>query len=156
MPFRVVMTCALLAVPACMPVVTSEWSAENDWVPWLDQPIHQLEVLLDSQEQQQEMNYTISNLCILHDAKLYIVFHRYLDTLDRRGREAAVLEQDEWLMARLDMVTEAGEEYSGGTLRSLVAGRAFIDLTRARTAEVEDWMDLADSDADIPKTEGEP
>jgi uncharacterized protein YecT (DUF1311 family) len=139
-----------------MPAARSEWAQDHAWVPWLEQPIFQLETILDGQEQQQEMNYTISNLCILHDARLFIAFHRYLDTLDGREREAAMLEQDEWLMTRLEMVTEAGEEYSGGTLRSFVAGRAFIDLTRARTAEIMERMDQTDSDIDIPKTGGEP
>jgi uncharacterized protein YecT (DUF1311 family) len=149
---RVVTFCALLTVSSCMTV--AKHRADHARVPWLDQPIHQLGVLHEGQEQQQEMNYTISDLCILRDAKLCINLHVCLETLDGQAREAAVLEQEEWLETRLERVALAGGEHPGGTLRPFVAGRAFIDPARARTAGIMERMDRTASDTDIPKRGG--
>lgn len=115
-----------------------------EWNPYIDQPIRQLEELLETLEQQQPMNYTTSNICILYDAKLYILFDHYLETLDPEAREAALEEQILWMEARADSVSRAGDEYAGGSLRPLVAGMEFIEVTKNRIAALEEAMQEVD------------
>lgn len=86
------------------------------------------------------MNYTISNICFLYDAKLYILFDHYLDTLEPDAVEAAVAEQVSWLEARADSVSIAASEYEGGSLSPYVAGMEYIEVTKNRIADLEEAM----------------
>lgn len=110
------------------------------WDPYLDQPIRQLEELLETLEQQQPMNFTLADICILYDAKLYILFDHCLDTLEPDAREAAEVDQARWLEARSDSVSLAGSEYEGGTLGPFAAGMRFIEVTKRRIVLLEEAM----------------
>lgn len=108
-----------------------------DWHPELDQPIEQLEEVLAAQQQQQPMNYTSANLGFVLDAKLYLLFERYLASIRAKERPVALDEQRRWLDERRRATHEAYMEYEGGTLASLVGNRAFIEATRERVADLE-------------------
>ena len=113
---------------------------ELGWHPETDQPIRQLQEVLEATEQQQPRNYTSSNLGFVYDAKLYILFRQYLDAIDVGARGAALEEQGSWLHRRREAVSIAYSEYQGGTLASYVGNKAFIDLTKLRIAEIEARM----------------
>lgn len=107
------------------------------WTPNVDQPIRQLEETLPKLEQQQPMNYTISNLSFLYDAKLYILFHDFLESLPESKRASQIAEQSQWLEQRKKQVHEAYMEYEGGTLASYAAGQTSVSATKKRIAEIE-------------------
>mgnify|MGYP000091366571 CR=1 FL=1 len=133
-----------LACILCAATVVSAGARIPGWEPFIDQPIGQLEEILETLEQQQPMNYTISNICILYDAKLYILFDRYLDTLEPGAVAAAVAGQALWLDARADSVSIAASEYAGGSLSPYVAGMRFIEVTKNRIDALEEAMEGAE------------
>ena len=107
------------------------------WKPNLDQPIQQLERILAELEQQQPMNYTISNVAFLYDAKLRILFDDYLALLPESERVMQIKEQRQWLIARKAKVREGYMEFEGGTLASFSAGQVSIRVTKKRIATIE-------------------
>ncbi len=111
-----------------------------EWQPNLDQPIQQLEEVMAKLEQQQPMNYTISNIAFLYDAKLHILFHDFVSSLPESARASEVAVQREWLEQRKAQVHEAYSEYEGGTLASYTGGQTSIETTKERIAVIEDRM----------------
>lgn len=107
------------------------------WTPNVDQPIGQLEETLAKLEQQQPMNYTISNVAFLYDAKLYILFHDFLEYLPESERASQIAEQRRWLEQRKTQVNEAYMEYEGGTFAPYSAGETSVSATMKRIAEIE-------------------
>ena len=112
-----------------------------DWHPELDQPIRQLEEVLAESEQQQPLNYTSSNLAFVLDAKLYLLFDRYVASAPAAERPGIFDEQRQWLEKRKGAADEAHAEYKGGTFASFAGNRAFIDATKARINEIERRLD---------------
>jgi uncharacterized protein YecT (DUF1311 family) len=108
-----------------------------DWHPKLDQPIQQLEEVLAATEQQQPRNYTSANLGFVLDAKLFLLFERYIASVPASDRPAIVDEQRQWLEKRKRATEEAYAEYEGGTLASFAGSRAFLEMTKARLSEIE-------------------
>ena len=111
-----------------------------EWELEIDQPIRQLEEILAELEQQQPKNYTVSNVAFLYDAKLYILFHDFIASLSESARASQITEQRKWLTTRKAQIHESYSEYEGGTLASYSAGRASIDATKKRIAEIEKRM----------------
>jgi len=111
-----------------------------EWQPHIDQPIQQLEETLAALEQQQAMNYTISNVAFLYDAKLYILFHGFVGRLPEAARTSELAEQGRWLTKRKNWIATAYAKYEGGTLASYSAGQASIDATKRRIAQIEKKM----------------
>lgn len=134
---------ALAGILAAVPLA-SRAALIPEWDPYIDQPIRQLEEVLETLEQQQPMNYTMSNICILYDAKLYILFDHYLDTLDPEAVDAAVAEQVLWLEARAESVSVAASAYAGGSLSPYIAGMRFLEVTKNRIAVLEEAMQEAE------------
>ena len=58
-------------------------------------------------KQQQPMNYTISNIGFLYDAKLYILFNKYIDSLPLKQRKEQINQQSKWLKIREEYVHRA-------------------------------------------------
>lgn len=112
----------------------------SEWNIPIDQPIRQLEEILAELEQQQPMNYTISNVAFLYDAKLFILFHEFIDQLSESVRASEIAEQRKWLTIRKAQIHKAYSEYEGGTMASYAAGLASIDATKKRIAEIEKRM----------------
>jgi len=129
-----------LLLAGCTDTAPPRSIAELDWHPETDQPIRQLQELLETTEQQQPRNYTSANLAFALDAKLYILYCQYLETLDLTERSAAIDEQGSWLHQRRTATSSAYSEYEGGTLASNVGNMAFIDATRQRILEIESRM----------------
>ena len=114
-----------------------------DWHPKLDQPVRQLEEVLAAAEQQQPRNYTSANLGFVLDAKLYLLFERYISSVPASDRPAIVDEQRQWLEKRKRATKEAYAEYDGGTFASFAGSRAFIEMTKARVSEIEKRLGAA-------------
>jgi uncharacterized protein YecT (DUF1311 family) len=108
-----------------------------DWPLRLDQPIRQLEGVLEETYQQQPMNRTSANIAFLYDVKLSLLFEDDLRGLPEGDRAAARKSQAEWLGIRKRRTHEAYMQYDGGTLAPLVANEAFIEETKVRIAEIE-------------------
>ena len=108
-----------------------------DWHPKLDQPIRQLEEVLAATEQQQPRNYASANLGFVLDAKLFLLFERYVASVPAADRPAIVDEQRQWLEKRKRATDEAYAEYEGGTFASFAGNNAFIDATKARIDGLE-------------------
>lgn len=111
-----------------------------NWQPNINQPIEQLEEILSQLEQQQPMNYTISNVAFLYDAKLYILFGNFITVLPKSERTYRISEQNKWLKKREELIRLAYAEYEGGTLASYSSGKMSIDFTKKRITEIENKM----------------
>ena|ERR1700722_9035058 len=111
--------------------------ATLDWHPNLDQPAQELEEDLANAQQQQLLNYRSSNLAFLLDAKLYILFDRYLTSLPLDKRTSAVGQQRTWLDQREQARAKAYAEYEGGPLAPFAGNESFIEFTRTRIAELQ-------------------
>ena len=130
---------ALIVVVACASCASKPPApvSKLNWHPQLDQPIRQLEEVLAATEQQQPRNYTSSNLAFVLDAKLYLLFDRYIASVPVADRPAIFDEQRQWLEKRQQATDEAYAEYEGGTFASFAGNGAFIDGTKARISEIE-------------------
>lgn len=110
--------------------------AISDWRPDVDQVIDQLEEILVTDLPQQQMNYTMANLAMLYDTKLYLTFIDYLAALEPDDVGQALAEQQKWLQKRKAVTASAHEEYAGGSLASYNAGEAYLHVTRDRLDEL--------------------
>ena len=137
--YRILFVSAVL-LAGCSKVDPPRSMAELDWIPNTDQPIRQLTEVLDATEGQQPRNYTSSNLGFVLDAKLYILFNRYLDTLGPDDVADAIEEQGLWLDQRRAATSAASAQYEGGSLASYAGNSAFIDATQQRIVEIESRM----------------
>lgn len=111
-------------------------SALPDWSPDLTGPIQLIEEQLQESEAQQEMNYLSSNLAELYDAQLWSIFQGRLDKLPAEVRSQAVDEQRRWLAQRERAVTEAYDDYDGGSGAPLAGAMASIEMTQKRIASL--------------------
>jgi uncharacterized protein YecT (DUF1311 family) len=107
------------------------------WQPDLTGPIAELELLLQSQNQQQHINRVAGQLAVMHDARLYQLYLRTLAGLEGDARKAFEKEQRDWLKERDRISKVAAEQFRGGSISSFIASQAFIDETRARHAALE-------------------
>ena len=107
------------------------------WAPDMDQPIRQLDEVLETMYQQQPMNFTIGNISFLYDAKLFIIFYHYIEKLSVQQRDKAIAEQNAWLKQRKVITKQAYDEYAGGTLAPYTGAEAKIKETKARIKQIE-------------------
>ncbi|MFN3712055.1 MAG: lysozyme inhibitor LprI family protein [Alcanivoracaceae bacterium] len=130
-----------LVVAGCSSEPTPAEKAAQDplavWQPDLDAPIAELELLLESQSQQQNINRVAGQLAVLNDARLYQLYLRKLGGLEGESRQAFEKEQRDWLEERDRISRAAAEEFRGGSISPFIASQAFIDETRARYAALE-------------------
>lgn len=111
-------------------------SALPDWSPDLTGPIQLIEEQLQESEAQQEMNYLATNLAELYDAQLWSIFQGRLDKLPAEARSEAVNEQHRWLAQREHAVTEAYEDFAGGSGAPLAGAMASIEMSQKRIASL--------------------
>ena len=128
---------ALACICVLASCTTIQKNSLSAWQPEINQPIQQLEEQLKTLEQQQQMNYTISNLAFLYDAKLYIKFNKLLDKVSDSKRKQLINDQKKWLSTRSKQVKSAYEKYKGGTLASYNSAQVFINLTKKRIQTIE-------------------
>lgn len=110
-----------------------------EWKTNLDQPIGQLETTLATLDRQQSMNYTVSNIAFLYDAKLRILFDDFLASLPPSERNAQIAQQREWLKQRKVQILRIYTK-AGGSMAAYEAGQAFINTTKKRIADIERKM----------------
>lgn len=107
------------------------------WGLRLEQPIRQLEEVLQEQMTQQGMNFTSANVAFLKDA---LVRERALEAMSRlpRGeRDAFAAEQLAWRENKLQAAQAAAAEYEGGSIAPLMANSESISWSNARL----EWLD---------------
>jgi uncharacterized protein YecT (DUF1311 family) len=117
--------------------LSKQKSSHVSWNLEIDQPIQQLEEILKTTDQQQPANYTISNIAFLYDAKLYILFQKYLETLSSAKQAEAWKDQEQWLKKQKKAIDVAYAGYEGGSYATYSAGEASIKITKLRIAEIE-------------------
>jgi uncharacterized protein YecT (DUF1311 family) len=106
------------------------------WVPDLTQSIEQLEEWIATDLPQQELNFTMANLNMVYDAKLYIKFQELLKLADHSDHPDLILQQARWLEVRQTLAMKAFNDYGGGSLASYHAGEISLQLTRQRLDEL--------------------
>ena len=129
-----------LLLSGCATSQSSSSAFFPDWQPNIDQPIRQLEETLSKRDQQQPMNFTISNVAFLYDTKLYILFNDFIGQLPKSQRASELEEQRKWLNQRKKLIAAGYAEYEGGTLAAYNAGHISIDASKKRIAEIEKKM----------------
>ncbi len=127
-----------VVLAGCQGHPTSHDVSNLNWSLEIDQPIGQLEEILDTLEQQQPRNYTIANISFLYELKLYLVFQEYVESLPVAERSGAILEQSEWMELHRQKVDEAYAEYEGGTFAGYNAGVVSIGLLKWRISELSE------------------
>jgi uncharacterized protein YecT (DUF1311 family) len=127
----------LFSICSLTPLFGQTKKVDEGWYPDINQPIGQLEEILETLTQQQPKNYTIANIYFLYDAKLFIVFQKYIHSLPRTTQLQAKKEQLNWLRKREKISNSAYAEYEGGTLASYNSGQASIAFTKERIKQIE-------------------
>ena len=103
------------------------------WQPDLDEPIAELENLLQSQNQQKHINRVAANLAVLYDARLYQLYLQQHAGLSGEELQEFEQEQRQWLKKRERTAREASDQFRSGSIASFIGSQAFIDETRLRT-----------------------
>ena len=132
---RLLLVTLLLTLTAC--------SAEPDsrdplqaWQPDLQGPIRELESLLQTLNQQADINRVSSQLAVLYDASLYQLYLRKRARMTVEERDLFDRDQRAFLVRRERVSREAGEPFRSGSIAPFIRNQAFIDETRARLDEV--------------------
>jgi uncharacterized protein YecT (DUF1311 family) len=103
------------------------------WQPDLDEPIAEMENLLQTLNQQKHINRVAANLAVLYDAKLYQLYLQQHAGLSGEARQEFEQEQRQWLRKRERTAREASDQFRSGSIASFIGSQAFIDETRLRT-----------------------
>jgi uncharacterized protein YecT (DUF1311 family) len=110
-------------------------SSLPDWSPDLSEPISLVEGWLQKSDAQQDMNYLSSSLASIYDAQLWSIFHSRLEKLEGEARSQCLEQQRQWLKLREQAMTEAYQDYGGGSGAPLAAADTSIEMTKKRIAE---------------------
>ena len=102
------------------------------WQPDLDEPIAEMENLLQTLNQQKHINRVAANLAVLYDAKLYQLYLQQHAGLSGEARQEFEQEQRQWLKKRERTAREASDQFRSGSIASFIGSQAFIDETRLR------------------------
>ena len=119
--------------PTPKAVTLAEWNPQLDWII-AEAERDQLGLM-----QQQHMNAAASKVYWLLDAKLYILFHRYLEHLPATERLRAREEQQRWLIIRKQQAVAAADELFDreGTGWPLEHAQTAIKITKNRIQKIE-------------------
>jgi len=102
------------------------------WQPNLDEPIAEMEALLQTLNQQKNINRVSSNLAVLYDAKLYQLYLVKLAEVNDDLRKEFKKDQRQWLKKRKRVSAEAADQFRSGSIATFIGNQAFIDETRLR------------------------
>lgn len=75
-----------------------------------------------------------------HEAKLFCIFHRYVEGLTPSKRKKAWRERNQWLLDRKKAIDAAAAEYEGGSMAPYAGGQASIDFTKKRIRAIEELL----------------
>lgn len=103
------------------------------WQPDLDEPIAEMENLLQTLNQQKHINRVAANLAVLYDARLYQLYLQQHAGLSGEALQEFEKEQRQWLKKRERTAREASDQFRSGSIASFIGSQAFIDETRQRT-----------------------
>lgn len=123
--------------PVSVPVIEPPLITTLDWTPNYTQPIRFMETLLTEQNDERAKGRTITQIAYLYDAQLYVLFHELLDYLPDTARVREVQEQNSWLDARQEVVSESFTRNGGGDAGSFHAADMFIAQTQQRQSLIE-------------------
>ncbi len=91
---------------------------------------------------QGELNTLTAELYQLWDTELNQIWGRLKDTLDEEAMKKLTEEERNWIIEKEQQVKEAGTEYEGGSMQSMVENQKAAELTKARIYElVESYLD---------------
>ena len=109
---------------------TDAWYSNPGHI-YLEQSIRQLQEVFEEHDAQQHMNYTIANLCFAYRHYLFVVYEKYLRSLEEHERPAAEQAMRNWLAFKDKKTSKVYNEYAGGTFAPLAGGQTEVDLTKA-------------------------
>lgn len=91
---------------------------------------------------QTELNTLTAELYQLWDTELNQIWGRLKDTLDEETMKKLTEEERNWIIEKEQQVKEAGTQYEGGSMQSMVENQKAAELTKARVYElVESYLD---------------
>lgn len=91
---------------------------------------------------QTELNTLTAELYQLWDTELNQIWDRLKDTLDEEAMKKLTEEERNWIIEKEQQVKEAGTQYEGGSMQSMVENQKAAELTKARVYElVELYLD---------------
>ncbi len=90
---------------------------------------------------QTDMNISAAELYHQWDAALNQLWSVLKEILDTETMDALTVEEREWIEKKEQAVEEAGAEFGGGTIQSMVMGLKGAELTKARVYELLQWLE---------------
>ena len=90
---------------------------------------------------QTDMNISAAELYHQWDAALNQLWSVLKEILDTETMDALTVEEREWIEKKEQAVEEAGAEFGGGTIQSMVMGLKGAELTKARGYELLQWLE---------------
>lgn len=108
---------------------TTKLDSVINWQPSLYQPIREFNSLLD--KEQTNMGQIAYRTCLsdLYDLQLYLLFYKYVASVQKKERESIIQKQSEWLQYRQKKYRQIAEEWEGGSGYGNVVAAAFISIT---------------------------
>jgi uncharacterized protein YecT (DUF1311 family) len=100
-----------------------------EWNPDLDPAIAQLVRVMETAADEGARVEARANLLLLHDAKLFMAFHLWIDMLTGDERVQQLGEQRRWLKQREEAVDSVGAP--------MASGNHAIEMTVERTTVIE-------------------
>ena len=107
------------------------------WKPDLEGPIAEMEALLQTLNQQAQINRVSANLAVLYDARLYQIYLQQIAELSGEPRREFKRDQRQWLRKREQVSRDAADPFRSGSIAAFIGNQAFIDETRMRIELLE-------------------
>ena len=113
----------------------------EDELKELEQQAKKLQDEIENQSLTQlECNEKSAELYELWDNKLNEIWGRLKDTLDEEAMEQLTEEERAWISEKESAIEEAGAEYEGGSMQSMVENFKGAELTRERVYELAEKL----------------
>lgn len=90
---------------------------------------------------QMELNEKTKELYDLWDSVLNNVWNVLKRIQDEEAMSALIVEEREWIALKEQSVAEAGAEYEGGTMQSMIMNEKAAEMTKARVYELMELLD---------------
>lgn len=123
---------------------TAASSEDDGVVKGLVETLNQASSLEDRLEKgnltQSEMNELSQELYTLWDTQLNTTWKQIKDKLDADAMEKLRVEERAWIKERDQKIKEAGEEYAGGSVQTMVMNMKGAELTKDRCYELFEYL----------------
>ena len=116
-------------------------SSLDDELASIDEKASEMEAdISNNDHNQQELNEIANNIYILWDDELNSLWNRFSESSDADFKEKILAEQREWISTKEARVSEAGVNYEGGSMQSMVEDLEAARLTRIRVYALAGYL----------------